>query len=130
MITLKKSNRWRYDLSKKYFINLVTLYGYWLKFFNLNCNFLDIIYIKIKYYSKRKKATPQCHLYFITTELILLFSIWVHNFIWQFIYYFYNHSWLITNISLNNKWSSYWELNSRPLPYQGSALPLSYMSIF
>ena len=31
---------------------------------------------------------------------------------------------------INNKWSSYRELNSRPLPYQGSALPLSYMSIY
>ena len=30
---------------------------------------------------------------------------------------------------INNKWSSYRELNSRPLPYQGSALPLSYMSV-
>lgn len=31
---------------------------------------------------------------------------------------------------INNKWSSYRELNSRPLPYQGSALPLSYMSVY
>ena len=42
----------------------------------------------------------------------------------------YNFQYSIISIKhLNNKWSSYWELNSRPLPYQGSALPLSYMSV-
>ena len=30
----------------------------------------------------------------------------------------------------NDIWSSYRDLNSRPLPYQGSALPLSYKSKF